>query len=233
MPLVRYDGVLEVEDLTDNEREEQLRRWWSENWLWIVGGIALGLALLWGWQYWQGSKARVAQHDAAAYTAVLEALGQNKFDDAVQKAKALRAESPASPYADQSDLALARAAIENRKLDEAAPRLKAVADGSKDQELRTIALTRLARVQIEQGKFDDSVALLDTAKAGSFLALFHEIRGDAFAAKGDATAARREYDSALSAAKDDVQIDRAYVELKRDALPAVASPAPVAGAAGK
>ena len=28
-----------VEDLSDNEREEQLRRWWSDNWLWIVGGI--------------------------------------------------------------------------------------------------------------------------------------------------------------------------------------------------
>jgi predicted negative regulator of RcsB-dependent stress response len=222
-----------VEDLTDNEREEQLRRWWSENWLWIVGGIALGLALLWGWQYWQGSKAKSAQREAAAYSAVLDSLGQNKFDDAVLKAKALRAESPTSPYADQSDLALARAAIENRKLDEAAQRLKAVADGSKDQELRSIALTRLARVQIEQGKFDDSIALLDTAKAGSFIALFHDIRGDAFAAKGDAAAARREYDSALSAAKDDVQIDRAYVELKRDALPAAAAPAPAAGAPGK
>jgi predicted negative regulator of RcsB-dependent stress response len=198
-----------------------------------VGGIALGLALLWGWQYWQGSKAKAAQREAAAYSAVLDSLGQNKFDEAVLKAKALRAESPASPYADQSDLALARAAIENRKLDDAAQRLKAVADGSKDQQLRTIALTRLARVQIEQGKFDDSVALLDIAKAGSFLALFHDIRGDAFAAKGDAAAARREYDSALSAAKDDVQIDRAYVELKRDALPAAAAPAPAAGAAGK
>jgi predicted negative regulator of RcsB-dependent stress response len=222
-----------VEDLTDNEREEQLRRWWSENWLWIVGGIVLGLALLWGWQYWQGNKAKAAQREAAGYSAVLDSLGQNKFDEAVAKAKALRADSPTSPYADQADLALARAAIENRKLDDAAQRLKAVADGSKDQELRTIALTRLARVQIEQGKFDESVALLDTAKAGSFLALFHDIRGDAFAAKGDSTAARREYDSALSAAKDDVQIDRAYVELKRDALPAPAAPAPAAGAAGK
>jgi predicted negative regulator of RcsB-dependent stress response len=33
-----------VEDLTDNEREEQLRRWWSDNWAWIIGGVALGLA---------------------------------------------------------------------------------------------------------------------------------------------------------------------------------------------
>ena len=36
----------EVEDLSDNEREEQLRRFWAENWLWIVGGIALGAANL-------------------------------------------------------------------------------------------------------------------------------------------------------------------------------------------
>jgi len=49
-----------VEDLSDNEREEQLRRWWSENWLWIAGGIALGLGALAGFQYWQ--KTRLAAH---------------------------------------------------------------------------------------------------------------------------------------------------------------------------
>jgi predicted negative regulator of RcsB-dependent stress response len=91
-------------------------------------------------------------------------------------------------------------------------------------------------VLIEQGKFDEAVAQLDVAQAGAFTALYHEIRGDAFAGKGDAAAARREYDSALAAAKDGVQIDVAYVELKRDALPTAAvavAPAPAAEAAGK
>jgi predicted negative regulator of RcsB-dependent stress response len=218
-----------VEDLTDNEQEEQLRRWWGENWLWIVGGIALGLALLWGWQYWQRTKAAGAQQEETAYVAVLASLSRNQLDQAAVQGKELRDKHPTSPYADQADLALARAAVESRNLDDAARRLRAVADGSKDAELRTMARTRLARVLIEQGKFDESVALLDVAGAGSYAALYHDLRGDAFAGKGDAAAARREYDAALGAAQGDIEIDRAYVELKRDGLTA----APAAGAAVK
>jgi predicted negative regulator of RcsB-dependent stress response len=220
-----------VEDLTDNEREEQLRRWWSENWLWIVGGIALGLVLLWGWQYWQRSKVEAAQREESAYAAVIESLNKNQFDQAALQAKALRDERATSPYADQADLALARGAVESRKLDDAAQRLKTVADGSRDPELRGTARTRLARVLIEQGKFDESLALLDVASAGAFAALYHDIRGDAFAGKGDPAAARREYEAALAAAKGDVRIDTAYIDLKRSALPAAAAPA--AGASGK
>ena len=220
-----------MEDLTDNEQEERLRRWWSENWLWILGGIAFGLALLWGWNYWQRSKVDAAQQDEAAYQGELDLLGRNEFDKAAAEAKALRDKHPSSPYADQADLALARAAIEARKLDVAAQHFKIVADGSKDVQLRTIARTRLARILVEQGKFDESLALLDVASAGAFAALYHDIRGDAFAGKGDGAAARREYEAALAAAKGDVRIDTAYIELKQSALPAAA--APVAGASGK
>ena len=220
-----------MEDLTDNEQEERLRRWWSENWLWIVGGIALGLAMLWGWQYWQRSKVDAAQREEAAYEAVIDSLGKKQFDQAAQQAKALREDRATSPYADLADLALARAAVESRKYDDAAQRLKSVADGSKDAGLRTAARTRLARLRIEQGKFDESLALLDTASAGEYAALYHDIRGDAFAGKGDPAAARREYEAALAAAKGDVRIDTAFIELKQSALPAAA--APVAGASGK
>jgi predicted negative regulator of RcsB-dependent stress response len=208
-----------VEDLTDNEREEQLRRWWSDNWRWIIGGIALGMALLWGWQYWQRSKAEAAQQAEANYQSVLDALSRRKNDEAVQIARSLREQQPASPYADQADLALARAAVEARNFDDAAQRLRAVIDGSKDTELRSIARTRLARVLTEQGKFDEAVALLDVDTAGAYAALFHDLRGDAFAGKGDGEAARREYAAALAADKDGVQVDSAYIELKRDALP--------------
>jgi len=228
-----------VEDLTDNEREEQLREWWKENWLWILGGIALGMALLWGWQFWQRSRVEQAQHDIAAYQSVITALGESKFDDAVLAAKALRGQHPASPYADQSDLALSRAAVELRKLDEAGQHLRLVMDGSRDAELRFIARARLARVLVEQSKYDDAVALLEVTDAGSYAALYHELRGDAYAGKGDSSSSRSEYDAALAAQNADAGLDRAYLELKRDALPpatttgtaAAAGPAPGADAA--
>jgi predicted negative regulator of RcsB-dependent stress response len=217
-----------VEDLTDNEREEQLRRWWSDNWAWIIGGVALGLAVLGGWQYWQRHQLQSAEHDEASYRAVIEALGRNQREEAAKQASDLRERRPASPYADQSDLALARAAVELNDLDEAARLLKGVADRSKDSELRLVAQTRLARVLIAQGKHDEALALLEPAKAGAFAGLVHDIRGDALSAKGDASGARAEYDAALTAAGPDSGVDREYLELKRDA---VAAPAATVGAA--
>ena len=213
-----------MEDLTDNEREEQLRRWWGENWLWIVGGIVLGLALLAGWQYWQKTRLQAAEQDEAAYLSVIDALGGNQIDQAAARAKELRDRRPGSPYADQADLALARMAVDRREFDDAAARLRVVMDGSKDPELRTVARVRLARVLLEQGKHDEGLALLDPAKAGAFAALYHEVRGDAYAAKGDAQAAAGEYDAALAAGAE-AGIDRTFVELKRDALPAASGTA--------
>jgi len=107
-----------------------------------------------------------------------------------------------------------------------------VADRSQDPELRQVARMRLARVLVEQGKHDDALALLDPAAGGAFASLVHELRGDALAAKGDASAARKEYEAALEGAAADGSLDREFVELKRDALPAapaaLAGPAPAA-----
>jgi predicted negative regulator of RcsB-dependent stress response len=221
-----------VEDLTDNEREEQLRRWWSDNWAWIIGGVALGLALLAGWQYWQRYQAQKGESDESTYLAVVRSLDAGKRDDAARQSTELRQRRPGSPYADQADLALARAAVEARQYDEAAGLLKRVADGSRDAELRLVAQTRLARVLLEQGKPDEALALLDVAKAGAFAGQVHDIRGDALAAKGDVVGARKEYESALAAAKGEAAVDQAFIELKRDSLlQAAAAPAPVAPAA--
>jgi predicted negative regulator of RcsB-dependent stress response len=207
-----------VEDLTDNEREEQLRRWWSDNWAWIIGGVALGLAILGGWQYWQRHQLQTAEQDEASYLAVVAALEGRNRDEAVKQAAELQQRRPGSPYVDQSDLALARAAVERREFDEAARLLRGVADRSKDVELRLVAKMRLARVLVEQGKHDEALALLDVAQAGAFAALAHEARGDAFAAKGDTAQARTEYDAAIEASTPGSGVDVAYVELKRDAL---------------
>jgi len=98
-----------VEDLSDLEREEQLRSFWRDNWLTLVGGVAIGLGAIAGWRYWQSHTRQQAEQAEAAYTGVIEALAANKRDDAATRAVALREGNPSSPYADQADLALARA----------------------------------------------------------------------------------------------------------------------------
>ncbi len=221
-----------MEDLSDNERAEQLRTWWLENWLWIFGSIAIGLGAIAAWQYWQRSQLQASELDQASYLSVLETLDANDRATAAKKADDLRSLHPKSVYADQADLALARGALDARDFDVAAKRLRVVMDSSRDPELRLIARTRLARVLGEQGKHDEALALLGLEAAGAFAPLFHEIRGDVLAAKGDAAGARREYDLALApgASAEGPALDTQYIELKRDALASLPPPSTPAAA---
>lgn len=220
-----------MEDLTDIEREEQLRNFWRDNWLTIVGGVAIGLGGIAGWRYWQDHVRERAEKAEADYAGVIDALAAHSGDDAATRAKALREDHPASPYADQAELALARAAVDRRDYDEAGRLLRVVMDGSRDPELRHVARLRLARVLIEQQKAGEAVTLLDPSGAGAFAANYHEVRGDALGATGDTAGARREYDAALSAAAEAGSVDRDYLALKRDALPPAPEAAPAAEAA--
>ncbi len=198
--------------LSDREQEEALLAWWRDNWRWIFGGIALGIALLVGYFQWQGYRERQSVAAAAQYEAVRAAVDDNELEAARTALATIESDHGSSVYANQARLLVAQMQVEAGNYDEATALLRTVADQSKDKELSAVTQTRLARILIQQGKHDEAIALLDTSKLGAFAAAAHEIRGDAYIAKGDEAAARAEYAAAL--AETDAVIDRALVELK-------------------
>jgi predicted negative regulator of RcsB-dependent stress response len=201
------------EYLTDDEQGEALKTWWRENWAWVLSGIAIGLCLLGGWQYYQSFKIQRAETAAE----VLDQFSEAQVND---KAKAdtllneFTDKYAATPYAMQARLLQVQHAVNSNDLAAAETALRAVIADSKDAELAQVAKLRLARVLIEQGKADEALTLLDTAKAGAFVAQVHEIRGDALYAKQDQNGARGEYEAALAAFKSDTGADVTLLELK-------------------
>lgn len=211
-----------IEDLTDNEREEALMRWWRDNWPSLLAGIVLGVGLLIGWQYWQRYQLERDDQASRLYTEARAAFERSDREQGAKLVTSLIEVHDSSPYAQQARLLLAKSHVEQGKFAEALPLLQTVRDEARDSQLAHIAALRHARLQLQLEKYDAVLASLQPDKLGEFKAEGHAVRGDALQAKGDAQGARAEYAAAL--ADKQALLDPALVELKMQdvALPPAA-----------
>ena len=202
------------EYLTDDEQLEQVKRVVAENWAWVVGGVALGAALIFGYRYYDTYQNDRALRAAAQFDDMAAALQRNDAGKSHQIADGLIKDFPTSPYADQAQMVLARLAVDGGQLANAVAPLTEVMTHSKDLELRHVARLRLARVLIDQGKADEALkTLAEDAGWGAFGSRAHEVRGDAFYAKKDVKSALAEYQAAVLGGETG-GVDSALLQLK-------------------
>jgi len=187
------------EYLSEKEQWEAIKVWLKENLLWIVAGIAVGAAGLSGWRWYQAHVNEVAIQASSRYEQLFDAVGKGDRARALVLLGELERDYSSSPYLDQARLLVARAYVETHDLDKAAGELQAVAAHTKDSEVAMIARLRLARVQIAQQKPDAALTTLNGMEPGAFAWRYHEVRGDAYYAKGDKANALKEYLSAKTA----------------------------------
>lgn len=189
--------------LSEKEQWEWIKEQVRENGPAVVLAIVLGLAAVFGWRAWQSHLDGSRLAASAKYMQMVRALEQSDRSQALTVLGDLERDYAGSPYTDQAKLLAARVYVDDNELDRAAAELDNVAAHSKDKDLAIVARLRLARVQIAQGKPDSALATLGTADAGSaFAARFHEVRGDAYYARGDSARALSEYQSAKQAGAD-------------------------------
>jgi predicted negative regulator of RcsB-dependent stress response len=186
----------------DEAQVEQLKQWWKENWLALATGLALGLGGIFGWQQWQAHQRNVAGEASQAYQELKKAAESNKVDDAEQAAQKLISGYSGTPYAAEAALRVAQVEVTAGKLDEAVQHLTWVTEHGSDDGLKHIARLRQARVLWQQKKIDDALKLIDVKEAGSFDALYQELRGDLKLAQGDRGAAAEAYRKALAGMAD-------------------------------
>jgi predicted negative regulator of RcsB-dependent stress response len=202
-----------VSDLNEAEQWERAKALVGELWIYVVGGVAIGGAILWGWN-WNKDRIEKRSVDASSrYEEAIDAFTRNDKTRGNQLVEELNRDYAATPYAALGTLIAARTQVESNELDKAATGLKSVMDTAVDPEIRTIARLRLARVQSAQGKYDDALATLKVEDAGEFAPRIADVRGDVLLAKGDREGALREYLAARTG-EDKGQVDRDLLDLK-------------------
>jgi predicted negative regulator of RcsB-dependent stress response len=216
-----------VEDyLSEKERWEWVKAQVRENGPAVILAIVLALAGLAGWRWWQQHQDTARLEAGGRYMQMVQALEKADRTQALVLLGQLERDSPASPYTDQGKLLAAHLYVDDGDLDKAAKELAAVVEHSKDPELVVVARLRLARVQVAQGHADTALETLKGTDAGAFAQRSHEVRGDAYYAKGDKVAALNEYRSAKGLASSG---STPLLDLKIADLAAAAPASPPAG----
>lgn len=171
----------------DHEQSERVRDWLRRNALGLMGGIGLGLALIWGWNWWQGHQQEQRVEAGNRYQAVVAAIAAGDLEQAQTQAAALSAGS----YELLAALDLAKAQFEAGDSDAAIATLRTT-DGS-DPALDPIRRHRLALLLLDAGQAEEAAGLL----AGSQEPASLEALGDAQLALDRRDDARQSYESAL------------------------------------
>ncbi len=218
------------EYLSDKEQVERLRQWWRENGWFLIGGVALGLLGLYGYNQYFEYRDRQSEEAAALYAAIKQEADDGDTSGAAAQLATMRSEFPDHAYTHQAALLVAKAEVVTAP-DAAAEKLRFTMEQSDDPELAMVARLRLARVLAYQDRHQEALALLDVPEPGQFAGRIAEIRGDIHVALGETEAARTSYLQAMVASGAEL-LDRSFLQMKLSDLPgSVAPPVPSADAA--
>lgn len=205
-----------MENTSDKEQVEALKKWWDANGASLLLGLAIGLGGLGGWKIWQNNitAREVAASIAFEQVTALERGGD--VTDARTTANNLVANYGDSGYADLAGLLLARYAVSADDREAAKAALARVAAESKVTAVADLARIRLARLLLAEGNADGAwleIEAIDATNRSSLL----ELRGDIRHEQARADDARREYADAISAAET-LGLESREVQLKLDDL---------------
>ena len=203
--------------LSEKEQIDKMRAWWSDNGLYVIGGIVLGAAILFGINYYQSQSVTEEVAASALYDELTLQVTGGNAEAAEATAAELDSDYGNSSYAAQSKLAMARLYMDKNRDQDAAEALNGLLAMDGFEHLKHVARVRLAKILIYQGKPEEVLSLLEGQENAAFAARYAEERGDAFVALGRYDEARAAYQAALDEAQPTV--DQGLIQLKLMDLP--------------
>ena len=199
---------------TEEQQVEALKRWWKENGKLVITGLALGLSLVLGVRFYTTYSNERAESASYLFDQMISDQADDRQDIKTIDDRLLT-EYATTAYATLSALVVAKQMVIDEDLAGARQKLQWVVDNSNNVELQHIARLRLIRVLTSMQEYDQALALANTDYPTSFAALYEELKGDLYLAKGDINQARIAYDKAILNAG--AQSNR-WLKLKRDDL---------------
>lgn len=208
-----------MDDLTEEEKVEQLKLWWKENGKFILSGLVIGAVLLVGYYQWQDHKRATAQAASALFDQVNRAAETDDIVSLQKHIAELETDYAKSPYLTQSKLRFAQVQMQRGEVGEAEKALIDVRNAEGKSVYGLLSRLRLAQVYMYQDRPQDALAELEGVDAGRYAPLYAVARADAHAAMQAYDKAREAYSEALLLPGQPQIVDTTLVSMKLAKLP--------------
>ena len=183
--------------VTEDEQLARVKKWWKDNGTSIVIGVALGLALIVGYNWWQKHQQKLSLEASDIFAQLLKANEADDTDSLTALAMQLKNDYGKLDYAAKGLILSAMSQIKTGNADAAKSDLNWVIENSKLVDNQLLASYKLARQLYREGAYDDALALVDIEDKAGFASQYFELIGDIQNKKGDLQKAQESYLQAM------------------------------------
>ncbi|MCC5796869.1 MAG: tetratricopeptide repeat protein [Methylophaga sp.] len=183
---------------SDEEKAEEIKRWWRENGLSVLMAVLLGIGAFFGGRTWLNYQQMQSHNAANIYQQVVVLLAEDRLEEAEMGAQELISNFRRTPYASFAAVEVAAKASDDGDLAMAQQYLQWAADNAKPEGYAEIARLRLARLKLSEGDYQAALDIVSQANLDSFASLYHELEGDIHVVMGNKQQAQQAYQTALS-----------------------------------
>lgn len=183
---------------TEEQQLEAIKDWWKQNANMIIGGVAIGISAIFGWQYYQ-DQTIVSQGNASViYQQVMNnSQSTDSLNEQQTRVNQLQADYANTPYASLAALLLAKQHMAAAEFEKAQQQLEWVASNATQDEIQYLAQIRLAKLFFSVQQLDQALQVLNQDFPSAFQAMALELKGDVLLMQGDKPSAQQAYQQAL------------------------------------
>ena len=185
--------------ISEDEDVQKLKEWWRRNGSALIGGVAIGLAVVFGVNWWRDHRLGELETASGLYEKMMIDYSEERRETAVIEGARLMRDYESTPYGGKAALFMARISFESGDLKSAESQLRWAIDNADEESTRHTARVRLARLLESQGRREEALALAQVPDKGGFESAYAEVRGDLSAAEGRIDEAREAYRESLEA----------------------------------
>lgn len=173
---------------------ERAKAFWQNNKTGIIGGIALGIAIVVGYNFWQSYQLKSGLAASSSYQQLVQADDLQTQNELTQKALS---EHGDTVYSAMSVLHTAKSFVDDGDYVAAEGLLQDALSKTDDVAMVNLLQQRLAQILLQQQKYDEVIALLTGKQPSGYASYYFELIGDAQIAKGEIAKAQAAYEKAL------------------------------------